>query len=224
MRHLFVLAAVVLSTAPGLAMAEEFAFFNILKDGKATKEQVARHCAAPDGVVRAFSVASLNLTLKEFHERVRYKDRQFTNINASPGEWNGEVYKVMCPGLYNINLDYITGQSEGATDGDVTVHIHVWRSATGGARPGDLAAVAEKTGPTARGTGHAAVILALGTGDEISTHSLSADNKPRHFERIQLTSHRVMHIPELATDFDLTLWEADRAESEKVRSAPMGGN
>ena len=68
------------------------------------------------------------------------------------------------------------------------------------------------------------MILALGTGDEISTHSLSADNKPRHFERIQLTSHRVMHIPELATDFDLTLWEADRAESEKVRSAPMGGN
>ena len=177
MRHLFVLAAVVVSTAPGLAMAEEFAFFNILKDGKATKEQVARHCAAPDGVVRAFSVASLNLTLTEFHERVRYKDRQFTNINASPGEWNGEVY-----------------------------------------------AVAEKTGPTARGTGHAAVILALGTGDEISTHSLSADNKPRHFERIQLTSHRVMHIPELATDFDLTLWEADRAESEKVRSAPKGGN
>jgi len=28
----------------------------------------------------------------------------------------------------------------------------------------------------------------------------------------------------LATDFDLTLWEADRAESEKVRSAPKGGN
>ncbi|MSO99254.1 MAG: hypothetical protein EXR11_13735 [Rhodospirillaceae bacterium] len=206
------------------AMAEDFAFFNILKEGKATKAEVATHCGTPDALVRSFSSASLNLTLSENHERVRYKDRQFTNVNANPGEWNGEVYKVLCPGLYNINLDYITGAKDGATSGDVTVHIHVWRKAKGGARPGELAAVAEKTGSTARGTGNAAVTLALSTGDEIATHSLSTDAKPRHFERIQLTTHRVMHMPELAADFDTALWEADRAESDKIRFAPMGGN
>jgi hypothetical protein len=224
MRSLYLWASAVafIMTAP--AMAEEFAFFTLLKDGKASKETVAQHCESLDGGVRAFSVASLNLTLAQTHERVRYKDRQFTKVNANPGEWNGEVYKVLCPGLYNINLDYITGVAEGATAGDVTVHIHVWHKANGGARPGELAAVAEKTGSTARGTGHAAVTLALGTGDEIATHSLSADNKPRFFERIQLTAHRVTHMPELAADFDTKLWEADRVESDKVRAAPMGGN
>jgi hypothetical protein len=223
MRHVAMWSAVIL-TATGFAQAEDFAFFNLLKDGKASKDVVAQHCGSLDGGVRAFSVASLNLTLAQTHERVRYKDRQFTNVNANPGEWNGEVYKVLCPGLYSINLDYITGAAADATTGDVTVHIHVWHKANGGPRPGELAAVAEKTGPTARGTGHAAVTLALGTGDEIATHSLSADGKPRFFERIQLNAHRAAHMPELAADFDTRQWEADRAESDKVRAAPMGGN
>jgi len=208
---------------PTAVNAEDFAFFNLLKDGKASKADVAAHCASPDGGVRAFSVASLGLTLSEPHERVRYKDRQFTNVNANPGEWNGEVYKPLCPGLYSFTLDYIAAAKDGATAGDVTVHIHVWRKAASGARPGELAAVAEKTGAPGRGTGHAAVTLALGTGDEISTHTLSADGKPRYFERIQLTGYRVQHMPELAADFDTAWWDADRAEGEKYRAAPMGG-
>jgi hypothetical protein len=208
----------------GGAQAEDFAFFNLLKDGAATKEQVAQHCGSLDGGVRAFSVASLNLKLSGTHERVRYKDRQFTNVNANPGEWNGEVYKVLCPGLYNIAVDYISDAKDGATAGDITVHIHVWHKAKGGQRPGELAAVAEKTGPNARGTGHASVTLALATGDEVATHSLSADAKPRFFERIQLTAHRVAHMPELAAAFDTKAWEAERAESDKYRAAAMGGN
>jgi hypothetical protein len=213
-------AALMISSA----QAEDFAFFNLLRDGAATKDQVAQHCGGLDGGVRAFSVASLNLKLSEVHERVRYKDRQFTNVNANPGEWNGEVYKVLCPGLYNISLDYITDAKDGATDGDVTVHIHVWHKGETASRPGDLAAVAEKTGPNARGTGHASVTLALATGDEVATHSLSADGKPRFFERIQLSAYRVAHMPELAEAFDTKAWEAERAESDKYRSATMGGN
>ncbi|MDX2144985.1 MAG: hypothetical protein SFV19_16640 [Rhodospirillaceae bacterium] len=224
MRVLFGLTTALTLALMGAPRAEDFAFFNLIKDGKVSKDEVAKHCGAPDGMVRAFSVASLNLTLAEFHERVRYTDRQFTNANASPGEWDGEVYKTICPGLYTFSVDYITAAKDGATDGDVTVHIHVWHKAKGGARPGELAAVAEKTGSSARGTGHATATLALGTGDEISTHSLSADGKPRHFERIQLNAVRVHHMPELAADFDLAAWEADRVESDKVRTAPMGGN
>jgi hypothetical protein len=206
---------------PAMANAQDFAFFNILKDGKATKDEIDKHCAEGEGFVRAFSVAALNLTLSQTHERVRYADRQFTNVNANPGEWTGEVYKALCPGLYTFNLDYIATPKDGATAGDVTVHIHVWRKAENGPRPGDLAAVAEKTGK-GRGTGHASVTLALGTGDEIATHALSADDKPRHFERIQLTGYRVHHIGKLAADFDTAAWEADRAEAEKYKAAPMG--
>jgi hypothetical protein len=220
----FIGLALAAAAGPKAAHAEDFAFFNLIKDGKVGKDDVAKHCASPDGGVRAMATASLDLTLTENHERVRYKDRQFTNVNANPGEWNGEVYKPLCPGLYAFTLDYITGPKDGATTGDVTVHIHVWRKSKGGPRPGELAAVAEKTGAGARGTGHATVTLALGTGDEIATHSLSADGKPRHFERIQLNVHRVQHMPELAADFDTAAWEADRAESDKVRAAPMGGN
>jgi hypothetical protein len=219
MRARFAAAAALTLALTGAPGAEDFAFFNLIKDGK-----VAKHCASADGNVRAFSVASLNLTLTETHERVRYADRQFANVNASPGEWNGEVYKTLCPGLYTVSVDYITAAKAGATEGDVTVHIHVWRKAQGGPRPGELAAVAEKTGPGARGTGHATATLVLGTGDEISTHSLSADGKPRHFERIQLNAFRVHNMPELAADFDLAAWEADRVESDKVRTAGMGGN
>jgi hypothetical protein len=219
-----VVAAALTLAVMSAAGAEDFAFFNLIKDGKVSKDDVAKHCASPDGGVRAMAVASLNLTLAEPHERVRYKDRQFTNINANPGEWNGEVYKPLCPGLYTVSVDYITAAGDGATAGDVTVHLHAWRKVKGGPRPGELVAVAEKTGANPRGTGHATVTLALGTGDEIATHSLSADGKPRRFERIQLNVHRVQHMPELAADFDTALWEADRVESDNVRSAPMGGN
>jgi hypothetical protein len=216
--------AILLLAASPPAAAEDFAFFKLLKDGKASKEAVARHCAGPDGGVRAVAAASLNLTLAETHERVRYLDRQLTNVNANPGEWTGEIYKPLCPGLYALSVDFITAGGEGVTDGEVTVHIHVWRKAEGGPRPGALAAVAVKAGPGARGSGHAAVVLALATGDEIATHSLSADGKPRRFERIQFSAYRVQHMPELAADFDRTAWEADQAEAAKVRFAAMPGN
>jgi hypothetical protein len=220
------LVLVALCLAPPASRAEEFAFFSLIKDGKVAKDEIARHCESTDGRVRALSTASLNLTLAKNHERVKYGDRQFTNVNFSPGEWTGEVYKAICPGLYSVSVDFIATDKDGATAADVTAHIHIWRRGVVDkegkpqGRPGDLAGVAFKAGPAPRGTGHASALLALGTGDEISTHSLSSDGKPRHFERIELNVHRVQPMPDLARDYVAAEWEADRAESEKVRFAP----
>lgn len=219
--------AAALVAAPFTAGAEDFAFFNLIKDGKVSKEQIATHCETPDGKVRALSTASLNLTLEKFHERVPFKDRQYTNVNFSPGEWSGEVYKAICPGLYNVTLDFIAANADGATDGDVTAHIHLWRKAPlkegqeTQARPGELAGVAFKPGPSAKGTGHASAVVVLGTGDEISIHSLSPPNTKRHFERIELNVHRIQPMPEFARDFVAAEWDADKAEADKVRFAPM---
>lgn len=216
----------VLCLSPFAVGAEEFAFFNLIKDGKVSAAAIKKHCDSPDGRVRALSTASLNLTLEKFHERVPFRDRQYTNVNFSPGEWSGEVYKAICPGLYSVNVDFIATDAEGGSASDVTVHIHIWRKDAKTdegklqARPGDLAGVAFKAGPAAKGTGHASATLALGTGDEISLHSLSGDAKPRRFERIELNIHRLQPMPDLARDFNAAEWEADRLESDKARFAP----
>lgn len=226
------LISAVLCLAPFSASSEEdFTFFTLIKDGRVAAADVASHCQTPKARVRALSTASLNLKLDLNHERVRYVDRQFTNLSFSPGQWTGEVYKVVCPGLYTVTVDFISSDKDGATDGDVTVHIHTWRKAPlpdmpGGdkpmTRPGELSATAVKIGPAARGTGHAQALVALGTGDEISTHSLSDDGKPRFFERVQLNIALVQHMPELARDVVTAEFEADRLESEKVRFAAAG--
>jgi hypothetical protein len=227
MRRFLISAALCL--APFTASSEDFAFFKLIKDGRVAKEDVASHCQTPPARVRALSTASLNLKLDLNHERVRYVDRQFTNLSFSPGQWTGEVYKAVCPGLYNVTVDFIATDKDGATAGDVTVHIHTWRKAAlpdmpafdkPMVRPGELSAVAFKAGPAPKGTGHAQALVALGTGDEISTHSLSSDGKPRFFERVQLNIALVQHMPELARDVVNAEFEADRAESEKVRFAP----
>lgn len=201
--------------AAGLAAARDFAFFDILKDGKAEKDLIGKHCGEADGFVRAFSGVSLNLAQKDQGQRVAYKDMQFTNINANPGEWSTQVYKSLCPGLYTFTLDYTAAPKDGATAGDVAVQVYVWRKAGKTPRPGDVVAVADKAGK-GRGTGHAAATIAMNTGDELSTFAVSADGKPRFFERIQLNGYRVQHMPLLAADFDTVWWEADRAEADKV--------
>ena len=222
------LLAAALCAAPLAVHGEDFAFFNLIKDGRVGKADIAKHCESADGRVRGLSTAALNLRLELNHERVKYGDRVFTNVNFSPGEWTGEVYKVICPGLYSVSLDFIADDKDGASADDITVHIHVLHK---GAltpdgkpvgRPGELAGVAFKPGPAPRGTGHATALLALGTGDEVSTHTLSGDGKPRHFERIELNIHRVQPLPELARDYVAKEWDADRAESEKVRFAAAG--
>ncbi|MBL8631279.1 MAG: hypothetical protein JNM81_16715 [Rhodospirillaceae bacterium] len=204
----------------GAAAARDFAFFDILKDGKADKAAIGKHCGEADGWVRAFTAASVNLAQTTQGQRVAYKDKQYTNVNANPGEWSTQVYKALCPGLYSFTLDYTAAPKDKATSGDVAVQIYVWRKAGTTPRPGELIAVADKTGK-GRGTGHASSTITMNTGDEVSTFATSADGKPRFFERIQLNGYRVHHMPQLAADFDNAWWETDRAEADKVLALPV---
>ncbi len=202
------------------AAAKDFAFFEILKDGKASKAEIAQHCRTEDARVRIVSYASTAVTHSAARDRVRYKDAQgVASSNANPGEWSGEVYKALCPGLYSFSVDYTTGVAKGATAGDVSVKLMLWRKEAGGPRPGTIVGAAEKTGTAARGTGHINVMLRLGSGDEVSTFSASADGKPRYFERIALTGYLASPIDKLATDFDNAIWEAERTEADKVPPA-----
>lgn len=210
------LATGLICAVAGTAAARDFAFFDILVDGKANKEAIGKHCGEPDGFVRAMSAAALNSTQKESGARLVYKDKQLANVNANPGEWTTEVYKTLCPGLYSVTLDYTAAPKTGASGGDVAVQLYVWRKTGKAARPGELVAVADKTGK-GRGTGHAAVTLTMGTGDEISTYAVAADGKPAHFERAQISAYRVQHMPQLAIDFDSAWWEGDRAENTATK-------
>ncbi|MBL8642455.1 MAG: hypothetical protein JNK21_00870 [Rhodospirillaceae bacterium] len=219
MRNVALASVAGLAALAGMAEARDFAFFNILKDGKADKEAIGKHCGEADGWVRAFTAASLNLTQKEAGQRVVYKDKQFTNVNANPGEWSTAVYKALCPGLYTFTLDYTAAPKDGTTNSDVAVQMYVWRKTGSTPRPGDLIAVADKAGK-GRGTGHASATITMNTGDELSTFGVSADGKSRFFERIQLNGYRVHHMPQLAADFDSVWWEADRAEADKMKTLP----
>jgi hypothetical protein len=202
-----------------LAAARDFAFFNILKDGKADKEAIAKHCSESDGWVRAFSSASVNLLQTQANQRISFKGQQFTNSNASPGEWSMELYKTLCPGLYTFNVDFVTAQKDGSTNGDVTVQLYAWKKDAKGPRPGTVVAEAVKVGK-GRGAGHATATLAMGTGDEITAFAVSADGKPVYFERVQLNAHRAHHMPQFAADFDSIWWEEDRAVADKITTLP----
>ena len=219
MRISMLCAAALLVAWPALAQDDDepdLAFFGLIdENGQVPAQQVAEHC---DGSPRALSVETRDLVHTQPHQRVTFTGRQITNVNANPGEWNGSAYKPLCPGLYSFSVDYTTSAEEGATGGEVIVHLHTWHR-DGRERPGELAAMAVKPPGQERGVGHASVVVEMASGDEFSLFTLSPGADIRRFERIQLTAHRVHHIPTLARDFDAALWDEERAEADAVPGA-----
>lgn len=204
--------------APALAQEEEgdFEFFGLIdENGQVPADKVATHCS---GSPRALSVETRNLVHTEPHQRVWFTGRQITNVNANPGEWNGALYKPLCPGLYSFSVNYETDVDNDGTDGEVTVHLHAWKR-DGLDRPGELTALAIKPTGQAQGVGHASVVVEMATGDEFSLFTLAEGNAPRHFKRLQLTAHRVHHIDDLARDFDTIDWDEERAEADAIPGA-----
>lgn len=194
----------------------DFEFFGLIdENGQVPASMVAEHCA---GSPRAFSVETRNVAHDTPHQRVWFNGRQITNVNANPGEWNGALYKPLCPGLYVFNVDYTATSTDGATDGDVIVHLHTWHRG-GRGRPGELAAMAVKAPGQDRGVGHASVVVEMATGDEFSLFTLSPGADKRHFDRIQLTAYRLHHVDDLARDFDTTQWDQERADADAVPGA-----
>jgi hypothetical protein len=217
---LTIFVAATISTDSALAQEREeepdFVFFSLIDDnGKVPADKVAAHC---EGSPRALSVETRDLVHTTPHQRVWFSGRQITNVNANPGEWNGALYKPLCPGLYSFNVDYMTNTEDDATAGEIIVHLHVWHRG-GRARPGELTALAIKAPAQSRGTGHASVIVQMATGDEFSLFTLSPGAEKRHFERLQLTAYRVDHIADLARAFDTKLWDKERAEADGVPGA-----
>lgn len=191
-------------------------FFGLIdENGQVPAAAVATHCT---GSPRALSVETRNVVHTTPHQRVTFTGRQITNVNANPGEWNGALYKPLCPGLYVFNVDYTSTAEDGATEGEVIVHLHTWHR-DGRGRPGELAAMAVKPAGQARGIGHASVVVEMATGDEFSLFTLSPGADKRHFERIQLTAYRLHHIDDLARDFDTTFWDEERAEADSIPGA-----
>ena len=212
------LTITALAWVPALAQEDQpdFVFFSLIdENGRVTADKVAEHCASSP---RALSVETRDLVHTEPHQRVWFTGRQITNVNANPGEWNGALYKPLCPGLYSFSVSYETSRDNGGTDGEVTVHLHAW-SKEGQGRPGELTALAIKTSGQKQGVGHASVVLEMATGDEFSLFTLAEDNAPRHFKRLQLTAYRVHHITDLASTFDTDVWDEERADADAVPGA-----
>jgi len=212
-------ALVLVSGAPiaqeSIEEEPNFAFFELIEEGKVSADKVSDHCK---DLPRSFSVETSNLVHTQPHQRINFSGRNISNVNANPGVWNGSLYKPICPGLYAFNVDFISSDKDGATDGDVIIHLHVWHKG-GRERPGDLAAMAIKPSGLGRGTGHATVAVKMASGDEFSLFTLSPGADRRHFERIQLTAFRVTHMSNLARDFDVNTWEEERSEANAVPGA-----
>ncbi len=220
MRSAFLLGLLTaaLISGPTLAQDDEpdFVFFGLMDEyGRVPADKVADHCA---GSPRAFSVETRDLVHTEPHQRVWFTGRQITNVNANPGEWNGALYKPLCPGIYSFSVNYETSVDNGGTDGEVTVHLHAWHKG-GRDRPGELTALAIKASGQDQGVGHANVVVEMATGDEFSLFTLAEDNAPRHFKRLQLTAYRVNHVHDLARDFDTKIWDEERATADAVPGA-----
>ena len=218
---LSLLATTVVASSPAWAQAEkedepDFVFFSLIDDnGHVPADIVAEHCANSP---RALSVETRDLVHTTPHQRVWFNGRQITNVNANPGEWTGALYKPLCPGLYSFSVDFMTSAEDGATDGEVIVHLHTWHRG-GRDRPGELSAMAVKAPGQDRGVGHASVIVEMATGDEFSLFTLSPGAEKRRFERLQLTAYRVNHIADLARSFNSKVWDQERADSDAVPGA-----
>ena len=194
----------------------DFEFFSLIDDsGSVSADDIVKHC---EDSPRALSVETRDLVHTTPHQRVWFSGRQITNVNANPGEWTGAVYKPLCPGLYSLNVDYMTSAEEGATNGEVIVHLHVWHRG-GLTRPGELTALAVKTPGPERGTGHASVVVEMATGDEFSLFTLSPGAEKRRFERLQLTVHKVELIAKIARPFNTKAWAQERIDADAVPGA-----
>jgi hypothetical protein len=197
---------------------DDFAqFFELIEDGKISKEKIGERCRKqaigftflgedvvhPNGQQRIFYNVS--------REDASVDGRTFRakHFNASFGEWSGSVFKPLCPGMYSLSVDFVTAaadKEEGKQSAEeVSVHLYLRRPDE--ERPGTRIVTATKTGPGARGTGHASLALPLHSGDEISTWSEAVGpNKQRVFERVTFTAVKVMHLEDYVEEIDMDAW------------------
>ncbi len=199
-------------------------FFGLIEDGKITKEKLEARCATKEA---GFTFAAKNLTHEGALERVDYNETKLDSSvdgrplrskfhNAAFGEWTGSTFKPICAGLYLISLNVTMAPSEAPRAGEVSVDIFLRRA--GETRPGSRMATAYMAGDSIK-IGHATLVLALRTGDEVSTYSQSneADQK-RVLKNASFSATKIAHIDDLIEEFDSDAWDADLAALESTAS------
>ena len=71
-------------------------------------------------------------------------------------------------------------------------------------------AIAQGSTGGLRFTGHTTLVLALGTGDEVSTVARSASaQEVQLLEHATLSVAQLAHLPEMAREFDMEAWDTE---------------
>ncbi|MGI9308698.1 MAG: hypothetical protein ACR2P6_05520 [Gammaproteobacteria bacterium] len=203
-------------------------FFGLLEDGKISRDKMEQRCVAE---ILGFSFTGENLEHKGEAQRINYNKtgldmtvdgRPFRSKYRSPsfGEWTGEVFKPICPGLYSFSVDFEVRLNDGVQPEDVSLQLYMQRE--GDTRPGLLVMEAHAAGSEDFAVGHAAVVLPMATGDELSTWSAIADGKgARTLSAVSISVYKVDHLPELTKAFDQEAWAAEMRELGSRLGATM---
>lgn len=190
-------------------------FFGLLEDGKITVEKNEQRCAKEEV---GFTYTGANLEQPAQATRIDYNvtkldmsvdGRPFRSKyrNATFGEWTGQVFKPLCGGLYTFTVEYAVQLPKRTDPRDISVQIYLQRE--GDTRPGYMVSESHPNGAKDYATGQATVVLPLATGDEVSTWTVTANNKPVTLESVVISGYKVAHLPEMIRGFDQDAWAED---------------
>ena len=176
-------------------------FFGLIEDGKISLEDMTTRCRKE---VVGFTFAGLDLEHAGERERIEYNQTRVTgsvdgrvmrsrHFNISFGEWTGSVFKPLCAGMWSIAVDFSASPN---------TRVDLYLRKPGEERPGK--AIITST------SGHLSLALPLGTGDEISTYSVSVnENDKRRIGQATFTAYKVAHIDKYMAEFDEAAWNAE---------------
>ena len=176
-------------------------FFGLIEDGKISRDVMTKRC---EKEVVGFTFAGLNLNHKKDRQRIKYNQTRVKgsvdgrvmrsrHFNVSFGEWTGAVFKPLCAGMWSIAIDYQASPN---------TQVDLYLRKPGKPRPGELI--------LSNASNHLSLVLPLGTGDEISTYTVSTSDQPeREIEQITFSAFKIGHIEKYMAEFDEDAWNAD---------------
>lgn len=204
-------------------------FFGLLEDGEITVEKMEQRCVKEQV---GFTFTGSALKHSGEMQRIDYNDTGLEMSvegrplrskykNATTGEWTGAVFKPLCPGLYSVSVDFSATLPKRSDPGDMSLHIFMNRE--GDIRPGLKVLTTHPGGTPEAAAGHAQVVLALATGDEVSTWTEMTGRKTEHeLNSVSISVFKITHLPELTKAFSMEGWAADlEATGFSVGGAPL---
>jgi hypothetical protein len=181
---------------------DDFAqFFSLVQDGRIPAADMSARCRE-QGI--GFTFVGRDIVHDQPEQRIFYnvsredssadgRTLRAKHFNASFGEWTGSVFKPLCSGLWSIGVDF---------DASPNTRVDLYLRKPGEERPGQAI--------LSSSSGHLSLALPLGTGDEISTYTVSVTDKPqRTIPQATFTAYKIAHIDKYMTEFDEAAWNAD---------------